>query len=58
MVIVDATGERVKQNTINRDEITLDPAELDVYVCERSDVEFTHSVCPGCQEKLYPELSK
>lgn len=32
--------------------------ELHVYIREHSDVEFTHSVCPGCQEKLYPELSK
>jgi hypothetical protein len=30
---------------------------LDVYVRECSDVEFTRSVCPGCQNKLYPELS-
>lgn len=25
---------------------------------ERADVEFTHSVCPGCKDKLYPELAK
>lgn len=30
--------------------------ELDVYVRERSDVEFTHSVCPDCHVALYPEL--
>lgn len=29
--------------------------ELDVYVRDRSDVEFTHSVCPSCQKTLYPE---
>jgi len=27
---------------------------LDIYVRERADVEFTHSVCPTCQAKLYP----
>lgn len=32
--------------------------ELDVYVRERSNVEFTHSLCPGCQKELYPELSR
>ncbi len=29
---------------------------LDVYVRDRSDVEFTHSLCPTCHSDLYPEL--
>ncbi len=29
---------------------------LELYVKERSEIEFTHSVCPTCHEKLYPEL--
>lgn len=31
--------------------------ELDVYVRDRSAVEFTHSLCPACQEILYPGFS-
>ena len=31
--------------------------ELSVYVRERSNVEFTHSVCPDCQKELYPQLN-
>lgn len=31
---------------------------VEAYVGERADVEFTHSICPGCKEKLYPELGK
>ena len=29
--------------------------DLDIYLRDRSDVEFTHSVCPSCQKMLYPE---
>jgi hypothetical protein len=31
---------------------------IEAYVEERADVEFTHSVCPGCTDKLYPQLAK
>ncbi|MCG8447954.1 MAG: hypothetical protein MI725_00045 [Pirellulales bacterium] len=31
--------------------------ELDIYIRDRSEVEFTHSVCPTCREELYPELN-
>ena len=31
---------------------------IEEYVRERSDVEFTHSICPGCQHELYPEMEK
>ncbi|MDH4318470.1 MAG: response regulator [Desulfobulbaceae bacterium] len=29
---------------------------LESYLSEHSNVEFSHSVCPDCVEKLYPEL--
>lgn len=32
-------------------------SKLEQYIAERSDVEFTHSICPECREKLYPELT-
>lgn len=31
---------------------------IEAYVGERADVEFTHSICPGCTDKLYPGLTK
>lgn len=32
--------------------------DLDIYVRDRLDVEFTHSVCPDCQKALYPEFTQ
>ena len=29
--------------------------QVEVYIQERSDVQFSHSVCPECKIKLYPE---
>ena len=31
--------------------------EIELYVRERSDAEFSHGICPECKEKLYPELN-
>ena len=30
--------------------------QLESYIRDHSDAEFTHSICPECQEKLYPDL--
>jgi len=30
--------------------------QVEVYVKEHSTAEFTHGICPGCMEKLYPEF--
>ena len=30
--------------------------QVEVYVRDRADVEFTHSLCPSCSVSLYPEL--
>ena len=35
-----------------------DWARIETYVAARSDVEFTHSLCPSCQDELYPELKR
>ena len=32
--------------------------KLEGYLREHSDASFTHSICPQCKEKLYPQLSK
>ncbi|MBI2431831.1 MAG: PAS domain S-box protein [Candidatus Hydrogenedentes bacterium] len=32
--------------------------EVEAYISEHSDAEFTHSICPECRERLYPELGK
>jgi len=32
-------------------------SKLEKYITERSDAEFTHSICPECRNKLYPELT-
>lgn len=32
--------------------------QLEEYVYQHSEAQFTHSVCPKCLAKLYPELSK
>jgi len=31
-------------------------AQLESYISKNSDAQFTHSICPECMEKLYPEL--
>lgn len=30
--------------------------QIETYLRDRSDAEFSHAVCPDCSEKLYPEL--
>ena len=30
--------------------------QIEVYIRDRSEAEFTHGICPECIEKLYPEL--
>ncbi len=32
--------------------------QVELYVRDRTDAEFSHSVCPECAEKLYPEFYK
>lgn len=32
--------------------------QIESYIRDRSDVDFTHSLCPECAEKLYPEFHK
>jgi phosphoserine phosphatase RsbU/P len=31
---------------------------IESYISEHSEVKFTHSICPDCAKKLYPELHK
>ena len=31
--------------------------QIEQYIRDRSDAQFSHSICPECREKLYPELS-
>ncbi|MBU0992501.1 MAG: response regulator [Proteobacteria bacterium] len=31
--------------------------QVDAYIQKHSEAEFTHSICPECMKKLYPELS-
>ena len=31
--------------------------QIEAYIRDRSDAEFSHSVCPDCVEKLYPDLN-
>jgi len=31
---------------------------LEVYIRDRSEAEFTHSICPACAKKLYPDYYK
>lgn len=35
-----------------------DWSQIEIYIRDRSKVEFTHSICPECAKKLYPELYK
>jgi HAMP domain-containing protein len=30
--------------------------QIEIYIREHSDADFTHSICPECLKKLYPEL--
>ncbi|MEW6532068.1 MAG: hypothetical protein AB1473_14620 [Thermodesulfobacteriota bacterium] len=30
--------------------------QIEAYISDHSNAEFSHSICPDCQEKLYPEL--
>lgn len=30
--------------------------QIEIYIREHSDAEFTHGICPECMKKLYPEL--
>jgi PAS domain S-box-containing protein len=30
--------------------------QIEVYIRDHSEAEFTHGICPGCARKLYPEL--
>ena len=30
--------------------------EIETFLSRRSPVAFSHSICPACQEKLYPDL--
>ena len=32
--------------------------DLETYVSGRTEVQFTHSVCPSCQEELYPDIRR
>jgi DNA repair exonuclease SbcCD ATPase subunit len=32
--------------------------EIEPYIASHTQVEFTHSICPDCEEELYPEYSK
>ena len=29
---------------------------LEEYICEHSEAEFTHGICPDCAKKLYPDM--
>jgi len=31
-------------------------SQIEIYIRDHSEAEFTYSICPGCAEKLYPEL--
>lgn len=32
--------------------------QIESYIHERSEAEFTHGICPDCMKKLYPEFCK
>lgn len=32
--------------------------QVEVYVREHTEAEFSHGICPGCMKKLYPELAE
>jgi len=31
---------------------------LEIYIADRSEVQFSHGICPECRDELYPEYSK
>jgi hypothetical protein len=31
--------------------------QIEVYIREHSEAEFSHGICPECMKKLYPDLS-
>ena len=33
-------------------------SQIEVYIRDHSDAEFSHGICPQCIEQLYPEYSK
>ena len=32
--------------------------EIEDYICEHSNAEFSHGVCPGCMQKHYPDVDE
>jgi hypothetical protein len=32
--------------------------QIEFYIREHSEAEFSHSLCPECHDKLYPDLKK
>ena len=30
--------------------------QIEIYIRDHSEAEFSHSICPECKKKLYPEL--
>ena len=30
--------------------------QIEAYISEHSEAEFSHGICPGCAKKLYPEI--
>ena len=30
--------------------------QIESYIAQRSDTRFSHSICPDCAEKLYPDI--
>ena len=32
--------------------------QIEQYITDRSDAQFTHALCPECAKKLYPEITK
>jgi hypothetical protein len=30
--------------------------QIEAYISEHSDAEFSHGICPGCAKKLYPDI--
>jgi hypothetical protein len=31
--------------------------QVESYIRDRSDVEFSHSICPECTKELYPDIN-
>jgi hypothetical protein len=31
--------------------------QVESYIKDRSDVEFSHSICPECTKELYPDIN-